>query len=1402
MHCRIDIEQAIIKAALKAGTTKNIKPFGTNSLLVNKKDFPIKGQTFKIAEDKSKDLNKRFGDKLSNINQVKDGHEIIIAPSEALIDDYWNGYIKSEGYKEQQSSGIDRFGDSKPVYSETISKPSKIDELFPVDDVTSNYEIINLIKEKGALHEKELVEIFSPYIDETAPVEFTDKLSEKRANGELSYNKGGTTSIKIRNTASGKTAIYLHELTHEVTLRQIDQFYKDKSKLNKEQIEAIENLDRVYVHSKNELKNDNSYGFKNLAEFISEAFSNKIFQNKLNDIDYKNSSVFSKILNYLGQLLGVKQGTALSETLNETIRLAENTTNVQELGDTNNTIFNEEVKQELTELEKLTGKVKLFLQKKLAILEKKQIFNKKIKERELKKIISNIEALDGVHTINTFVEEAYNNIKLAESQFDNLIKNKDELSRHEMIEKLSAFNDFASGYSILNEISESDIEEYFSKAEKGLKDQSSFTTQDKLSYALMAKDKIKQRYLKQGIPLLADYLLESKSEKLTESVLKEIEALEARFIKINNSTTLIPKAKIKRLKEVQDRIDLLKGYDLDKASLIKQLQVASSDEGAIDYLFSPLISSEDSVLALFAKSIKNQLETARLKDIKFAEDAQKEYNKFLTNNSKSKDDVEKFNSDIYEEIDIPVGKNEKGETIYKTYKSFVQKYNVSKYEKSKNDLFKNLGPKPILSEKPSEEELEELNNWKKSVGIWFSKNTQAKSDAEIKEITFDKRAELKSGIITEEEYNDWMNSRIVQFYNKESKQMETSFRFELSEPANHYINKKWNNLYSEDGIPANSAGEYHAFLLNSYLEAQKKLPENFRRGYRLPSIPKDNIERIQTQGLLETSKKNLKEAVSIQSYDTEFGLAGLGEQDVKFLPVFYTQAMNSEDVSTDLISSILKFNSMVNRYESLNNINGEIALTKAVVDKRETISTNSKGQKIMDAFAKKYGYDEYIKKNGESYSAKHLSTFIDMIVYGEMQKSEELFGVDAGKFTNTLTGFSAVTTLAVDLLKATANNIQGNIQVMIEANSGEHFNKTNVKNGKAYYYKSINNILSDFGKISPNTLPSRLIELYDAIQGEYKDGYGKNISGSIARKLFNTSTLFFNQNIAEHEIQVSALFAMLDANTVLDAETNKSISLLEAYKKYGIDNIIAKTDFTEAKRKDVMNTHHGVAKRLHGVYNDFDKGTAQRYTLGRLAMMYRKYLIPSYKRRFKKLSGDQEINTITEGYYITFWNTFVRDLRDMQFNVAKNWSGYSTFEKAQIKRTTAEAVFIISLTALVMVLKAAGDDDEDLKKNYLYNFVLYQATRQRSETSAYISPIDAYRVVKSPSAMTGTLDRTIKFTNQILPWNITEEYKKKTGVWDKGDNKAWAYFLKLMGYSGYNITPEEAVKSFEGTLSK
>ena len=108
-----------------------------------------------------------------------------------------------------------------------------------------------------------------------------------------------------------------------------------------------------------------------------------------------------------------------------------------------------------------------------------------------------------------------------------------------------------------------------------------------------------------------------------------------------------------------------------------------------------------------------------------------------------------------------------------------------------------------------------------------------------------------------------------------------------------------------------------------------------------------------------------------------------------------------------------------------------------------------------------------------------------------------------------------------------------------------------------------------------------------------------------------------------------------------------------------------------------------------------------------------------------------------------------------------------------------------------------AENDEDLKENYAFNFLLYEAIRMRSETSQYTSFTDAWRTAKSPTAALTTVSRVIKFTSQIMPWNITEEYKRNQGIWEKGDNKAWAYFIKMIGLPGYNIKPQEAVKVYE-----
>lgn len=1053
-------------------------------------------------------------------------------------------------------------------------------------------------------------------------------------------------------------------------------------------------------------------------------------------------------------------------------------------------------------------KIKYFLDRKLNDLKRTKVKNQTAYKKQLEDLKENMSALEGVDSINMFVNDAYERSLALKKRLANLLAKKDRKEPKELLDELVTLNDFANGYTILDEISKQDIYKYFSN-EVVEKEPGKMTPQEKLTAAIATRDNIRSKFITEAIPLISKTLIEYRSGRATERTQAEIDSLRAQINAVELSTTLSDKARANKLADLNKRLELYEGYLLDETKLEQLLKQANKDEGILDYLLSPLISSEDSALALFAKMIKSSFEDARVLDERLQRDVASEYLNFVNKVGGSVDNMKELYKGIYEIIEIPRYNPDGTPTLDKdgnpvTIKrpSFVQKFDMNKFRAAEKALYDRLGPEPILSETPTASEKAALKAWKKERGQWYKKNKVSKSQEEIDKIINQKVKEKNAGIITELEFKDWQEKNM--YFDERTN--TTVYIGSLSEPASDYLNDNWKKLYDTNGKPINEQGKYHKYLTDIYLKAQEKLPEGGQMGFFIPSVPKTEMERIRDTKLGQYLKTKGREAINIQAYDSEFGVGSLTEENVRFLPLYYTQPMDESEISFDLTRSILMFSGMANRYEAMNNMHSEISAFRTIIGDRKVLETNSKGQVMIDAIAKKLGYDEYIKKNGESNSEKHLEAFIEMVVYGESQKAEQVLGLSAGKITNTIMGISAKTTLALDLLKGVANNIQGNLQVIIEANAGEFFGKKDYAKAKAQYAKQTGKMLADFGKPVPESLIGRLSDYYDAMQGEFTDEYGKKVTGSMFNKLFRTNTLFFNQHVGEHEVQTTTMLALMNATKVIDKNTGLEISLYEAHEKYGIyiEDLEKNTDFTEKKRKDFQNELHALNKRMQGIYNEFDKATLQRYALGRLALLYRKYFVPAMKRRWKKNTFDEELGTATEGYYITFFQTLMKDIVRYKGNIMEAWSTYTPFQKAQIRRTTAEITILMSMIALITILAfmvgSDGDEDKELKANPIYNFVLYQAIRMRSETAQYVNPGDLFRVIRSPSAVTSSLERAFKFGNQILPWNITEKYKRKSGVWEKGDNKAWAYFLKLMGFSGNNLDPAQAVKSFKSTI--
>ena len=98
--------------------------------------------------------------------------------------------------------------------------------------------------------------------------------------------------------------------------------------------------------------------------------------------------------------------------------------------------------------------------------------------------------------------------------------------------------------------------------------------------------------------------------------------------------------------------------------------------------------------------------------------------------------------------------------------------------------------------------------------------------------------------------------------------------------------------------------------------------------YVMPSIRKNEFDRMREQGIISSTKDILKESFSVQDTDTQFGKYNerTGELD-KAVPIYYTNLIESKDVSRDVASSLYGFRDMAHNFASKSEIVGEIKKT-------------------------------------------------------------------------------------------------------------------------------------------------------------------------------------------------------------------------------------------------------------------------------------------------------------------------------------------------------------------------------------------------------------------------------------------------------------------------------------------
>lgn len=663
----------------------------------------------------------------------------------------------------------------------------------------------------------------------------------------------------------------------------------------------------------------------------------------------------------------------------------------------------------------------------------------------------------------------------------------------------------------------------------------------------------------------------------------------------------------------------------------------------------------------------------------------------------------------------------------------------------------------------------------------------------------------------------------------------------------------------------------HQKLSKMYNEAQAVTARSHQMGTTLPFIQKRIKETIMSEGTIKEKGASLKtfigEAVLFTSaFDVEeIGEKSLYDQtlDQKNVPMAFTKDFYVEmnQISKDVIGSIMMFQKAAYKYKAIDGVMDETKMLVSLVDKREAkgaggvLIKDAAGKKYINAIQKGLGRTQYSKEAGKTKAGDLLRDFVEMQVLGKLTSPVEVANpMGAGTFRadkvmNKIMMGASITQIggvAIGaILKGAANALQAELQVHIERAAGKYYDK---KTWRDLFFQwerfaSLKDLFKDFGKVASTTLSGQMRDLYDPLQGDFLDRYGKTVPGNKVSKLITSDLWFFNQYLGEFQVAMVSMYALMTGYKIIEevGEDGKKIgkvynrteylrkrrkeakikgqpfgleeetlaiqefreikdNLKDAYEldKEGRVSIKKGVDWTIGSKRDkeMKNRLHAINTGLQGAYAGFDQTVAQKTIKGKLLFMYRKYLMPALRRRFARLERDEQLGDMREGYHRTFAGLIAFETAALVkelLNILARRNVFDTklgpLERENVRRAAREMIiFIFFGLMLALVLEPDDDEDKDEISDIRWT-ALYLGARIHREVGA-LTPLifgmpqigiveDNWRTLKSPSAINSYVDRIFAVLKQL--GSPFERYKKKSGIAEKGDLKFYIKLRKLFG---------------------
>lgn len=810
----------------------------------------------------------------------------------------------------------------------------------------------------------------------------------------------------------------------------------------------------------------------------------------------------------------------------------------------------------------------------------------------------------------------------------------------------------------------------------------------------------------------------------------------------------------------------------------------------------------------------------------------------------SRNNTAEFNKPFYDKVTLShLDENQK--QVNEDKMAFVNEVDITKFNKAREEFLKTI-------EQYKDQKTDEGKSlWWEKYHQWYQENTETIVQRNtvingvviqygIRDILEEKIKDRDSNLITKYEFDHWYNKAIIEDRqgNITANPLTKEGR-DLRQPKlSSYTSEKYKQIRADK-----AKSDYYDEMISTYFKSNEHYVErqSHQHKYILPSIHKNDMDRFFDSGIGAVIKDKLNYVKTPNKEQRVNDYGEKTESQLKIIPSYYNNDMHLEDVSLDLAQSILKYDLMANLYSAQVELQPLAEALVQAVSLNKPNKTDSFGRNIVHKFSDKLdlpGLEKYVKSS-ESNTEALLKYYIDLSIYGitrEQSKVNSPVGeIDMHQIVDRVSAIIGQTSLGLpfSMFTNTANWLQGEANVLIEAHAEQFFDKTTYGKAQAEYGRLFSDIIKDFSGPINKTLIGQLIDNYEPFEGEFRDKLGHRISKDKLKILMSSSPTFFLQNIGEHNVQLTGFLATLMATKVKDFD-GKEMSLYEAYelnsntKKLKIkDNIdlqsLGRISENGLVPLSIQSKVRSITRKMHGNYGRLSQPMIRKYWLGRIMEFFRKFMMPALDRRWRSMGYNFEEENVTEGYHRTFWRLFMNEYSELQkagfglrsFNSTKENTNLTDMEIANLRRNAMDIALIAitgGMTMILMGLMKGASNPDDKKK---YAILLAPFMRMNMELNAYGSIgdpqkgflpdiNDVRRTIVTPTLMNGYAVKAYKFMSQV-PIDLgnimfsdshnIQRYKRDTGIWKKGDSKLLADFLALFGMSPSKIDFTEQIKS-------